>query len=463
MRATVTDLGPPRSASRTAFSLVALLGALTPVLLTGCSGERPRPPRPSGPPNLLLVTLDTTRASHLGLYLYDRDTSPNIDRLAAEAMVYERAYSTSSWTLPAHASLFTGRFPTSHGAMHNPAGSLILGDELHDGELAKFRADPLAPDQQTLAEILRANGYVTGAVVGGPWLLRAFGLDRGFDHYDDVGANLAQGRRAADVSDAALPWIEEHAAEPFFLFLNYFDPHSPYQDPEGLDRMFETRPGSVQPPGAERFVERYDGEIRYMDRHFGRVLDRLRELGLYDVSWIVVTGDHGEMLGEHEIHGHGGSLWEEEVRVPLIVKPPADRLAPGRSRAMVRLVDVLPLVLEGLGLAVPPQVQGSATPGADPVFAELHPWRRDGTQWHAWYEGDFKLLRHSQGWRMLFNVVSDPGETFDLKRYEPERLDAMSAALSAFADQLPTPTTEAAPRAIDEETRRALENLGYTD
>jgi arylsulfatase A-like enzyme len=332
--------------------------------LPGCGDDTPPAPapRPPGPPNVLLVTLDTTRAGHLGAYRYDRDTSPNLDRLALEGRVYERAYSTCSWTLPAHASLFTGRFPSSHGATHDPAGSLILAEEVPDQSPA-LRANPLDASLTTLAERLTAAGYRTGAVVAGPWLLRVFGLGRGFEHYDDAGADSSAGRRAQDVSDAALAWIERHAAEPFFLFLNYFDPHSPYQDPDGLDRMFEPRPGVPQAAGAERLPERYDGEIRYMDLHLGRVLDRLRELELYDVSWIVVTGDHGEMLGEHDLHGHGAGLWEQELRVPLIVKPPADRADPGRSRQPVQIVDVMPLILDQLGLEIPDQVQGRATPG----------------------------------------------------------------------------------------------------
>lgn len=375
-------------------------------------------------------------------------------------MVHERAYSTSSWTLPAHASLFTSNYPTSHGSIHDPAGSLILADEVPD-QSAALRANRLDAEQRTLAEILTAAGYRSGAVVAGPWLLRVFGLGRGFEYYNDDAANSSGGRLAKDVSDAALPWIERHAAEPFFLFLNYFDPHSPYQDPDGLDRMFETRPSIPQPPGVKRLFERYDGEIRYMDLHLGRVFDRLRELDLYDVTWIVVTGDHGELLGEHGIHGHGAGLWEEEVRVPLIVKPPADRATPGRSKQPIQLVDVMPLILDGLELEIPAQVMGSAPPRTTPVFAELHSWRERRARVRAWVDGDFKLIRNMTGPPRLFNVVKDPGESFDIRSYEPERLASMSAAMDAFAERLPRPHAAGASQRVDDETRRALESLGY--
>jgi arylsulfatase len=149
------------------------------------------------------MTLDTTRADHLGVYGYERPTSPNLDELAAHAEVYEKAYSTSSWTLPAHASLFTGRYPRSHGMRHDPAGELVLADAIDAPE--GIRARGLSDEALTLAEILQAAGYRTGAVVAGPWLHRSFGLSRGFLHYDDEAVHSA--RRAAEVTDGALRWL----------------------------------------------------------------------------------------------------------------------------------------------------------------------------------------------------------------------------------------------------------------
>jgi arylsulfatase A-like enzyme len=199
-----------------------------------------------------------------------------------------------------------------------------------------------------------------------------------------------------------------------------------------------------------------------MDLHLGRVFERLHELGLYDDTLIVVTGDHGELLGEHGIHGHDAGLWEDEIRVPLIVKSAGDRI-PDRSRQPIQLVDVMPLILDGLEIEIPAQVQGSATPGTRPVFAELHSWKVRRARVRAWIEGDFKLLRNVVGPSKLFNVVKNPGEDFDIGRYEPERLARMTSAMDAFVEQLPAPRAAGAVQRLDDETRRALKSLGYLD
>lgn len=439
---------------------VASLLALTASTLSGTACE-PAPPRTDGPPNVVLVTLDTTRADRLGVYGYTRGTSPNLDRLGAESIVYERAYSTSSWTLPTHASLFTGAFPRTHGALSNPKGALILSEAVGGDHNEVFRADPLAPDRGTLAELLADAGYETAGFVAGPWLLRMFGLDRGFDHWDERGANDEAGRVGADVSDAAIAWIDAHRHEPFFLFLNYFDPHQPYEDPEELWRRFATPRTPSDPTHPKRASVGYDGEILYMDGQLGRVLEHLRGLSLYDHSWVVVTGDHGELFGEHGVYGHGGGLYEGELRVPLIVKPPAGELAAAsRTDEIVQVTDVFGLLASGLGLEAPGR---EAAPAAGSAFAEVYSTRRDGPGWRAWYEGDYKLLVAPSGKRQLYDLSRDSRETLDIVRYEPERLTSMTRALEAFTSALPTAVSRGTPREVDEQTRRALERLGYLE
>jgi arylsulfatase A-like enzyme len=442
-----------------------LRAAALALLLAGCGLACGRDPIDA---NLLLVTLDTTRPDHLGCYGYERDTSPSLDRLAADALVYTRAFSTSSWTLPAHASLFTGMFPSSHGARIDPHGPLILADALRNADhLRHYRASGLSPGQVTLAEILGAHGFATAAVIGGPWMKRLFGLDRGFQHYDERKISTLKGRSAADVTDGALEWLDARGDERFFLFLNYYDPHAPYEDPEGHGNRFlppgAERPGKGKPVTRRVLEALYDGEIRYMDEHFGRLLESLRARGLYDDTWIIVGADHGELLGEHSDVGHGRTLYQEEIRVPLIVKFPAGTGRSGRDDAPIQLTDVFALVLEGFGIPLPPEVREAD--GRRPVFAEVYPLEVIGQRgdWRVLLAGDLKFHWNSRGNHLLFDLGEDPGEANSLAQSDPERVQRMERELEGFLAGLPKPMPQGEVREVDEETRRALRNLGYLE
>lgn len=198
--------------------LFALLVPLLALAVAGCSG-------PDGP-SILLVTLDTTRADHLSGYGYPKPTSPRLDLLAEDGTRYTRAYAVTSWTLPSHASLFTGKFPSAHGAKYDANGNLKLSQGI-GGPWEAYRAQGLSYEETTLADILAQQGYATGAVVAGPWLKRTFGLSKGFEVYDDANfvdsADRGQlaGRPGEDVSRAAIEFIDDNAGDPFFLFLNY--------------------------------------------------------------------------------------------------------------------------------------------------------------------------------------------------------------------------------------------------
>jgi arylsulfatase A-like enzyme len=415
--------------------------------------------------NLLLVTLDTTRADHLGAYGYELDTSPEIDRLAQDSVVHTRAYSTTSWTLPSHASLLTGKFTASHGVRMHPKGSLVLGDAVGGApHLRRYRANGLRPEERTLAQLLAENGFDTGAVVGGPWLKRAFGLDRGFAHYDDRRIGALRGRLGSDVSDAAIEWLGEIGDRRFFLFLNYYDPHTPYRDPEKQALRFlpsgAELPGEGQRAAPVQTRALYDGEIAYTDRQLGRVLEALRQRGLYDDTWIIVTADHGEMLGEHGRMGHGRTLFEPELRVPLIVKYPRSARRVGRESAPVQLTDVFHMILRGFGIPAP---EGSWASPAGRVLAEVYPLEAHGTEgeWVVLIDGDLKLHWSSRGEHRLYDLANDPGEEQSLADSDPERLAAMQAALQAWMAGLPAPSGRGAAGQLDEETRRALRELGY--
>lgn len=429
------------------------LSALTLVLVaTGCS----RGPAPD-PPNVLLITLDTTRADHLGVYGYARDTSPNLDRLASEAIVYENAYSTSSWTLPAHASLFTGKFPSSHGARRDREGPLILADAVHAPESTRARG--MSPEERTLATILRTQGYATAGFVAGPWLMQPFGLGRGFETWDDENVVMG-GRPARELSDRALAWLAREPREPFLLFLNYFEPHAPYAPPDGFSRAFLPAGARPDAGNASQARDLYDAEILYMDFELGRLLDALRERGLYERTLVVVTADHGELLGEHAQWGHGQALWEPLVRVPLIVKPAGPRQATQRLERRVSLVDVLPLILRELGL-------DREEPGSAPgVLAELRlaPLRGEATTWRALWRGSLKYLSSSRGEQHLFDLAQDPEEREDLAAGQTERTTDLARELETTLAELPPPLETLGPETVvGAETVEALRALGYLD
>jgi len=423
-------------------------------------------------PSVLLVTLDTTRPDRLGCYGYERETSPRLDDLCDDAVVHTNAYSVSSWTLPAHASLFTGRFPASHGARYDREGPLILANAIRGKWTKNFRARGLAGPDPTLAETLREAGYATGAVVAGPWMKRPFGLDRGFDFYDDADIERYRGRLAEGVTDSALQWIQVLGDKPFFLFLNYYDPHAPYHPPPDLLSRFHPLDelASDGSPSQAEVDARYDAEILYMDGQIGRLLAGLRDMGLYDAMWIVVTADHGELLGEKGRHSHGSSLTEPELRIPLIVKRPHQEGAGGRDDAATQLTDVAPMLLDGVGLAqnARPASPSGREGGELPVLAEVHPLPGNeyAGDWYAIVEGGYKLVRRDGRAVELYHLEEDPSESRNLIDAESERgarLDARLGAALAALPRPPKPDGDTATKEVDEETRRALESLGYLE
>ena len=427
------------------------------LLLNACSSRRP---------NVILITLDTTRADHLGCYGYSRPTSPNLDQIASESVLYTRAIAPSSWTLPSHAALFTGKFTTSHGARYDPAGPLRLDRAIHKRKYAPFRASGLAQEETTIAQMLREAGYATGAVVAGPWMKKVFGLNRGFDRYDDSAISSVSGRLAPQVTASAWSWLKEHKTEELFLFLNYYDPHSPYIPPEEFAWVF-TPPGTGAPDRKVTLEERialYDGEILYMDRYIGQLFDRMKADGLYDGALIIVTADHGELLGEHGKFGHGNYLHQEEIHVPLFIKYPYGEIPPTHTDDPIQLVDVMAIILDRLGLTSPPDIQAGLPPQiGHPVIAEAYPLpvlSSDG-HWRALLTRSHKLIWSSLGNHQLFDLQADPAELNSLFVAQPERSERMMTALNGYLANLPAPGPSGPPQTVDEETTKALESLGY--
>jgi arylsulfatase A-like enzyme len=441
-----------------------LLAACAVGTLCGC-GRAPEPAKAPRPPLVLLVTLDTTRADRLSCYGYSRGTTPQLDRLAADALLFENALATSSWTLPSHATLFTGKLGSVHGAGYDAKGPLSLAAALPGSEWERYRARPLDESERTLAEMLKDAGYATGGVVAGPWMKKPFGLAQGFDFWDDDQIDSTDGRRADKVSDAALRFLERTKG-PAFLFLNYYDPHGPYDAPEPFARRF-LAPGarlSGGVPKGEELQARYDAELAFLDEHVGRLLEGLRGRGLYDAALILVTADHGELLGEHDRLGHGETLTEPELRIPFLIKYP-NAAKRGRTTAPAQLSDALPTLLDSLTLEIPKGLQGGVLPKAGhPVVAEVDPLPEIGPagRWRALYDGPRKFLWNSKGNHQLFDLASDPGEKQNLFGRDAEQARRLAAGLEGYLAALPKPPASAvSARALDEETQKALRSLGY--
>lgn len=418
-------------------------------------------------PNVILITLDTTRADRLGCYGYKRPTSPNIDILAKDSIVYDWAIAPSSWTLPSHASLFTGKFTSSHGARYDPNGPLQLTNAIQGPQAwQKYRANPLSQNELTLAEILSQNGLTSTAVIGGPWLKRIFQLDKGFEYYDDAQITTLRGRSARSVTVTAANWLEKIQGEKFFLFINYFDPHFPYMPPEGFATAFlpDNTDLSKETFTPQETNALYDAEILYMDFYLGLLLQKIKADNLYNNTLIIVTADHGELLGEHNEYGHGNYLYQQELHIPLLVKYPAGEISPHRTSRPVQLNDIFAMVLDRLGIAIPDGIQADVPPKIEhPIIAETYPLDSMSPKglWQAIINSDFKFIWNSKGCHQLYNLITDPHEKRNAIRSRPKKAADMQSQLKQYLAQLPKPVPVHTSHQVDEQTQKALKSLGY--
>ena len=294
-------------------------------------------------PNIVIVTLDTTRADHLGLYGYPRDTSPMLDRFAEQAIVFDRAIVPMATTLPTHTSLFTATQPLEHG---------VLANSTQGG-----RRFVSAPQLRLFAELARAAGWQTAAFVSGLPLKRGSGLEQGFESFDEPGGKE---RRAGATTSAAIDWLAAKPRAPFLLWVHYFDAHWPYDPPVPYDTRFTTDatieavlsarqvPETVSRPNVDgseltrHSINRYDGELRYQDEQLGVLLSALAARGDWSRTAVLIMGDHGEGLGQHGEAAHGG-IWDEQLHVPLVMRVPGER--PRRVTSPIAAVDVIPTLL----------------------------------------------------------------------------------------------------------------------
>ena len=408
----------PRPVRGSRPARAALLAAL--VLAGG--GCRSRPPEP---PPIVVISIDTLRSDRLPAYGYSRGSTPAIDRLAREGVLFEQAFAQAPQTLPSHASLLTGLLPPAHG-VHDNVGTALGVDA-----------------GRTLAERLAAAGYATGGAVSTLVLRAATGIGRGFERFD---APAEAARPAATTLATLLPWLEEWRARRFLVLFHLFEPHSPYEPPAEI---------------ARRIPDPYDGEIAAADRSVGNLLASLDRLGLYDRALIVLLSDHGEGLGDHGEEEHGLLLYRESIQVPLIVKLPGQARAGERVARTVALIDLVPTLIAIAGLDPDPALPGRSLLATHalaprPVYSET---------WSTYIQFGWSELLSAIDGRYhyieapepeLYDLLADPGETRNLVADERRVGAALRAFLAPFPREIATPEPTA-----DAETAARLSALGY--
>jgi len=400
-------------------------------------------------PNVILITMDTTRADHLGCYGYPNIRTPNLDALARRGVVFEQAASVAPFTLPAHCSIMTGMYPTYHGVRLN--GNTALGDE-----------------QTTLAEVFAAQGYQTGAFIGAFVLDGRWGLKQGFRYYDDqfdlkkykhldLGAIQKPGNQ---VMDAALGWLEAQKQNPFFAWIHLYDPHAPYEPPEPYFSEYKQR----------GLTGLYDGEIAFMDEQIGRCVAWLGKNGLDKNTVLVLVGDHGEGLGSHGEGTHGYFIYDYVVHVPLLVIAPFPEFQGKRISSQVGEVDVFPTLLELANSSSPVKTHGRSllplifrpgSGGESYAYSEcLAPSLQFGwSPLYALRTGRYKYIDAPRA--ELYDIREDPDEQMNLYARYPDVARKMKTKL----DRLMAETSENAPipqpANLDKETVERLSALGY--
>ena len=394
-------------------------------------------------PNVLLISIDTCRADHLSCYGYEAETTPNIDAVAAEGILFENTISPVPITLPSHSSMLTGTIPPFHGVHDNHAH---LPDE----------------GNVSLAEVLRDAGYTTGGIISAYVLDSYFGIDQGFDSYHDefkspLEGNMNVQRRGEETTDIALDWLEENKEGAFFLFLHYYDPHMNYEPPE---------------PFASRFAPSlYAGEIAYTDYCIGQVVKKLKDLNLYDSTLIIVTADHGQMLGEHGEGGHTYFIYQSAIKVPLIFKLPG-QCQSARIESIAGLVDIVPTVCSLLNIRAPGNIQGvdlspsfhtqNSSQSDRHVFCEsLEATKYGGNSLLGVVNDRFKYIQTTRP--ELYDVIEDPGELDNLFENEQERASVMRGKLAQVLEESSRIDNRGSAAEMDPQAIQRLESLGYVE
>jgi len=476
-----------RPTAAVALVVVLAIGGM----LVGGAGDRPqiasqRGSAPVSGPNVILLIIDTLRADRLSSYGYANNETPNIDALAADGIRYS-AFAQASWTRPSVATIFTGLYPSSHGAVH--------------------KVDLLPDRVETLAEVLGMHGYRTVGFPNNVNVSESFNFQQGFGEYhylapdlfffaNEAAAKLTfySGLRlvrerflarsvnvhhyyqpAEVVTDRVLEWVDGRQDDgPFFLYAHYMDPHDPYMvhpfDGEGYARVAMPTP---PPELAERLSEIYDGEISYLDAQIGRLIAGLRAKGLYDDTMIVLASDHGEEFNEHGGWWHGTTLYDEQIAVPLVVKPVGSvtrgQVVPGLATNL----DIAPTIVAAAGAGIPSNMQGQPLP-----FTAAVPIGREQVFSEEDFEGNVLQSVRTEAWKLVtanpgnprgldeiavYDVAGDPQETRNVRDEQAGRLQELQAALGRNVVEARSQQGQGEETEIDSVTRDRLKALGYLD
>ncbi len=463
-----------------------MVGFLTLGMVVGCSTPPPEDIQAPKAQSVILIVVDTLSTGTLGCYGNTRETSPQVDRLAQSGTLFERVYAPSNWTVPATASLVTSLYPSEHGAEVTGEMRSLSGEN---------QLNHLDNAVTTLAEILNTHNFKTGLFSANPYLIA------GFQQGHEVSEIY---RRSATVlNDRAIDWLRGLSGEPFFLHLQYMDLHLPVEPPPEFASLFAVEGDDMtenkvknwafqrgwDAVGADyedyrrRKIALNDGAMRYVDSEIERLLLTLEELGLLSDTLIVVTSDHGEEFWQHAAEelemggdprniygvGHGHAMYEEVVRVPLVISGPG--IAEGvRSSTTWSLLDVAPTVLDVLGLEVPAQMRGRSLVPILGLQAEApKPWDglliespAYGPNSTVLVAGSHKLITRSDGVELVFDLGEDPEERRNLVKVDPETTERLRSQMSALMASMGTaPLAERLK--IDEETKNQLRALGYVE
>ncbi len=429
------------------------------------------------PHGIILISLDTLRADHLGIYGYHRDTSPSIDAFANESVVFDNAVVQSPWTLPSHMSIMTSLYPSFHGLDNK--GSQRLADE-----------------HTTLAEFLQEGGYQTAAFTGGSWVSGRFGFNRGFDSFDDQGWY-----GIASILPKVKKWLDENKQNPFFLFIHCYDIHHPYNPPPPYNSMFHDfiYRGNLIPSAkalmnsskkklsnedVRHLIALYDGGIRYTDEEIGKFLSYLREARLYEQTLIIITSDHGEAFKEHGELLHGQLYYRPNLHVPLIVRIPNYPKKEIRVSELVQSIDLLPTILDIARRPAHPKAQGESllplikrqknqfnrflgsilSPferGSSVAFAE-HRSNKQTYRWSIITDDGYQMISSpDSSYSQLFNISTDPLAQNSIAQSHSTILERLGARYKEVYSVAPRYRTSSVD--LDEDLSKQLKALGYID
>ncbi|MBN2054372.1 sulfatase [bacterium] len=421
--------------------------------------------------NCILVTFDTLRADHLSCYGYPRPITPALDRFAKNALTFSDTLSQIPLTGPGHATIMTAHFAHQHGAVRN--GIRIL------------------PDEHTMAELFKAQGYVTAAFLSG-WTLKSHlcGLNKGFDLYDDTMTDryrVVNSQRFADqVTDEALRWLAKDRKEPFFMWLHYFDPHWPYAEHPHFRPSAEPRDYEKDGRYKSRITE-YNIEIAFTDRQFDRVMHALHRTGLDKTTCVVVTADHGESFGEHNYLGHGRRVYNPGLHIPFMISYPGMKRAGEITSYPAQQVDFLPTVtmlagmpdggIKPMGESLVPVLNGDPATGREKVVffetysgaAKLVPKslkkKAMSHQLHAGFRvGAHKhIMQIATGWLQSYDLDNDPGELSPIDTAAPARDQIKTTIIRMMEDGAVALEADSERDGINDEDREILQTLGYIE